>query len=200
MTLAARMMLAAGMTMAGDRRERRAARRLLVLAVACLAVVLGGCGIAAPSEAPSSAPDGPVPTLSGAVELTRGSLEAALRAANIGLIQPRVPFQPPESPALADAPRGVLQAVLPDDPTGGYLVVYEFPDPAAAWAAGLAQAKWLASGPGAVQFPTDVHHVLRVVGNTLVTFSWSPASAPDPHTSGVETALGTVGQGIAVSR
>ena len=37
----------------------------------------------------------------------------------------------PSRPLLAAAPRAVYQVILPDDPTRGFIVVYEFPDAAA---------------------------------------------------------------------
>ncbi len=166
-----------------------------------LAVALAGCGIAAPSELPPASPSAvPQASLSGSIELTRGLVEAALKASDFGLIRPQVPYRPPESPALIDIPRAVFQVVLGQDPNGGFLVIYEFPDSPTAWAAGLAQARWLASGPGAIQFPLDERHVLRQLGTTLVTFSWSPSNAPDPRTGEIATALEAVGQGIPVQR
>ena len=165
-----------------------------------LAAGLAGCGIGAPAaSAPTPSPE-PQASLSGAIELTRGVVEAALRPADLGLIRAREPFRPAESTALIDAPRGAFQVVLADDPEGGYLVIYELPDPAAAYAAGLAQAAWLASGPGAVQAPSDTQYVLRQVGNTLVSFGWSPANSPDPRTAEIATALETVGRGIPTTR
>ncbi len=166
-----------------------------------LAVALAGCGIAAPSALPVLSPS-PVPraSLSGSIELTRGLVESALKASDFGLIRPQVPFRPPEGPALIDIPRAVFQVVLGQDPNGRFLVIYEFPDSPTAYAAGLAQARWLASGPGAIQFPLDAQHVVRQVGTTLVTFSWSPSNSTDPRTGEIALALGTVGQGIPVQR
>lgn len=171
--------------------------RLLPIVVAA-ALVLGGCGIGSPGvAAPTDAPASLAP-LSTTVELTRGTLERALKAAGIGLIRPTVPFRPPEEARLIDASRTVFQAVLPADPTGGYLVVYEQPDAGTAYATALAQATWLESGPGAVQFPPGTRHVIRVVGPTIVTFSLKPES-PDPETaSRLIAALETVGRGVPV--
>ncbi|MFZ5853542.1 MAG: hypothetical protein ACOYXS_03425 [Chloroflexota bacterium] len=179
---------------------RRRASAIAALGLG-LAVALAGCGIAAPSQLPAVSPS-PLPqaSLSGSIELTRGLVEAALKASGFGLIRPPVPFRPPESPALIEIPRAVFQVVLGQDPNGGFLVIYEFPDAPSAHAAGLAQARWLASGPGAIQFALDEQHVVRQVGTTLVTFSWSPASAPDPRTGEIAAVLQTVGQGIPVQR
>ena len=40
---------------------------------------------------------------------------------------------------LAAAPRAVYQVILPKDPTKGFIVVYEFPDPDRAAAAATEQ-------------------------------------------------------------
>ena len=97
-----------------------------------------------------------------------------------------------------NAPRTVYQALLNTDPGHGYIVIYSFQDAATAFAAGQEMAAYIASGPGRVQFPNDVHAVLRQVGTTLVFFTWSPSGAVDPDTGKVETALDTLGQGITV--
>lgn len=171
----------------------------LIAAALVLAASVAGCGIAAPSApVPSdAAPSASVGAPSGAVELTRGLIEAALRPAGLALVVPRDPFRPPESVALVEVPRAVFRVVLAD-PTAGLIVVYEFPDAAGASSAGRAQAAWLASGPGAIQFPPGTTHVIRVVGTTLVTFSYPPADAADPGESQVAAALGSVGQGVPV--
>ena len=183
----------------------RAGRALRGAVVATLVVVvlggaIAGCGLAAPTDFAATPSAAPQERISGAIELTRGVVELALKAADFGLIRPTVPFRPAESTALIDAPRGVFQVVLGDDPNGGFLVIYELPDPAAAYTAGLAQATWLASGPGAVQARPDTQYVIRNVGNTLVLFGWSPSNSPDARTAELAKVLESVGQGIPVSR
>lgn len=185
---------------AGARRGGRVSLLRTGVATVVLAVSLAGCGIAAPNEAAPTPTALPAASLSGSIELARGLVEAALRTANFGLVRPRVPFRPAESPSLAGAPRGVFQVVLGDDPDGGYLVIYELPDPSAAYAAGLEQAAYVASGPGAVQFLPDTRHVLRYVGNVLIFFSWSPENSPDPRTREIAIALESVGQEIPIRR
>jgi hypothetical protein len=187
---------------AGGRAAARPPRRQ-VLAVAAGVLVAGallaGCGVAAPSEAvPLASPSASRQPASASIELTRSAVEAALKSRELGLIVPQEPFRPPESTALIDAPRAVYQVVLPDDPTGGYLVIYDFPNPDAAHAAGVAQAAWLASGPGTVNFPPGTTHVIRQVGTTLVTFSYPPQEAPDSRAAAAAEALDAVGQGIPV--
>lgn len=159
--------------------------------------ILAGCGIGAPNVPVATDTPAPLASLSGTIELTRGMVESALKDRGIGLIQPNAPFTPPQDASLVDVPRGVFQAVLGEDPAAGYIVIYELPDPASAFTAAETQATWIASGPGAVQFTPGTAHVIRVVGNTVVTFSRSP-EARDPHEADVAAALETLGRGVPV--
>jgi hypothetical protein len=172
----------------------------LAIAFATLAAIgLAGCGIGAPEEG------APTPTpvasqdVSGAIELARGVVETALRRLELGRSCRRPcsgrPSRPPDR-----RPRGVYQAVLAGDPAGGFIAIYEFPDPAAAYDAGRAQAAWLGSGPGAIQNPAGTSHVLRQVGNTLVVYGYRPDGPSGPRAVDVATALESIGQGIAIPR
>lgn len=176
-----------------------AAARISLVGAVLAATLLAACGIGAPSEA-SSASIAPAPSqsASASIEVTRSAVEAALKASEFGLIVPQTPFRPPESPALIDAARAVYQVVLSDDPAGGYLVIYDFPDATSARAAGLTQAAWLASGPGSVNFAPGTTHLIRQVGNTLVTFSYPPQASPDARVVKAADALATVGLPIPV--
>jgi hypothetical protein len=177
--------------------------------VACTAVLLlaalavAGCGIAAPHGSVALPPrptSSPAPTVSSAVGQTRLQIAGALATAGFGLTVPTVPFRPPESPRLAAAPRAVFQVPLPDDPGHGYIVVYEFPDAATATLAGREMAAYLGTGPGRIQFPPDVGHVLRQLGTTLVFYAWSPANSPGPDTATIGRALTSIGQGFDIPR
>ncbi|HEX8939114.1 MAG TPA: hypothetical protein VF763_03035 [Candidatus Limnocylindrales bacterium] len=141
---------------------------------------------------PATPPPTPAPTATLAIRQVRGQLEADLRLAGIGLIDASQPFRPPEPPELTGAPRAVLQAVLPDDPEHGFVVVYDLGDPAAAATTGRAMAAYLAGGPTRVQFPSDTRFVLRQVGSTLVFYPWSTAG-PDPTAGRVAQVLGGLG-------
>jgi len=181
--------------------RNRLPRGGLALAFAALAsIAFAGCGIGAPEEAVST----PVPiasqSVSQTIELTRGAVETALRRLELGLIVPTVPFRPAESTALIDVPRGVYQAVLANDPDAGFVAIYEFPDPAAAFEAGRAQAGWLGSGPGAIQNPSGTSHVLRLIGNTLILYTYRPDGPAGARAADVATALESIGQGIAIPR
>jgi hypothetical protein len=176
---------------------RRADRAVVVALLA--AILLAGCGIAAPAGSPLPPPsEGPVRTPTGAVLQTRIAIEAALRSAELALTDPQVAFRPAESPRVAAAPRTVYQVVLPEDPAGGFIVVYEFSDAGTASTAGNELAEYLGSGPGRVQFASDTRFVLRQLGTTLVFFPWSPGSSPDPRAPKIEEALRTLGFGFDV--
>jgi hypothetical protein len=171
----------------------------LVLGLA-LAAVAGGCGIAASTAVPSfsAAPVGPDATVSPAVAQTRAAIAAALGASSLQLQDAKQPFRPAESPRLATAPRAVYQVVLPQEPDGGYIVVYEFRDASEAVNAGNEYAGYVGSGgAGKVQFPTDVQHTIRQVGTTLIVYSYSPAISTDPGSAQIAQALKTLGIGFA---
>jgi hypothetical protein len=165
-----------------------------------LAGVLAGCGIAANGNPPSiPAPSGgPPTTVTGATAQTRGAIAGALSQVAVQFGDATRPYRPPESARLRDAPRAVYQVVLPDQPDAGYLVVYEFPDAAAAVDAGNEEAGYLGTGPARVNFPRDEQHALRQVGPTLVLFSWSPSDADATLEASVAGALNTLGIGFTV--
>lgn len=164
------------------------------------AVTLAGCGIAARQVTLPPASPTPAPSVSAAVALTRLQVAGALRAIGVPIVDAQVPYRPGESPLLAAAPRLVVQAVVPDAPTSGFIVIYEFPDGQTATAAAEEMVRYVASGFGQVQFPTDARFVLRQVGSTLVFYVWSPGAAPSPTLGEIATALGSIGQGYEVRR
>lgn len=122
----------------------------------------------------------------------------ALSAVGLPGVEANRQYRPPEGPLLAAAPRSVVQAKLPDDPSHGFVVVYALDSDADAQAAADDQAAYAASGIGRVQFAPDAHFVLRVVGSTVVFFWWSPGAALDARTADIETALTTLGTGVEV--
>ena len=175
--------------------------RLAALAfAACAPFAVGGCGIGA-NGSPASFPDssvGPASTVTGATAQTRGAIASALGSAAVQLGDATRPYRPPESARLRDAPRAVYQVVLPDQPDAGYVVVYEFPDAAAAVDAGNEEAGFLGTGPARVSFPRDEQHALRELGPTLILFSWSPSDADATAEASVAAALATLGIGFTV--
>lgn len=135
---------------------------------------------------------------SAAVESTRAELVRVLGQQNLVLQDPQVAFRPAEGPALATAPRAIYQVILPDDPTKGYLVVYELRDVPTAVAAGADQAAYLATGPGRVQTPIGTRHVIRQLGSTIILYSWIPEGSRDERAPLIQDALQTLGIGIDI--
>jgi hypothetical protein len=172
--------------------------RRAVLAVAA-AVAFGACtgGTAPPAATFPPASFGVGHTSAAATE-TRRLVTLALSAQGLQAQEPPVVFRPAEAPGLANAPRLVLQAVLPDDPQHGYIVIYELRDATTADAAAHEQAEYVASGVGFVQFPPDSKFVIRTVGATVVFFAWSPGNSPDSRTPKIASALETVGTAIDI--
>ncbi|MEO5941466.1 MAG: hypothetical protein ABIZ72_10645 [Candidatus Limnocylindrales bacterium] len=174
----------------------------LVLALG-LSLGLAGCGFGA-SERPASLPVasvGPATAVTGAVAQTRGEIATALASISSVAIQfadATRAYRPPESGRLRDAARAVYQVFVPDRPDSGYIVVYEFPDAAAAVDAGNEEAGFLGTGPARVNFPRDAQHVLRQVGTTLILYSWSPSDTPDRTPGVVAAVLATLGIGFTV--
>ena len=164
-------------------------------------VLLAACGT---TETPSGNPPpvesiGPGRTVSPAVNQTRIELVRALGAHNLVLTDTQAPVRPAEAALLAAAPRAVYQVLLPKDPTHGYIVVYEFPDPASAAAAAAQQQAYLATGPARVQTPLGTVSIIRQVGSTVVFYDWLPEGSPDDSTPGIQAALETVGVGFPVA-
>jgi len=165
-----------------------------------VASVVAGCGIAASTDSSAPQPTLALPSYSLAVAETRRQIAAALAVDGLQLQDATQPFQPPEPPTVASAPRGVFQVVLPNDPNHGYIVVYEFRDTATAALAGRALAVFVGTGAGQVEFPPDTQHVIRQLGTTIIAYSWSPANSTDARAPKIITDLSTVGIAIPVPR
>ena len=184
--------LLGGRPSAGLPDEDRAA-----LVVLCLLV--SACGGTTTTARPTgAAPSGGA--TSTATESTRADLQRVLGAARLQLTDPQVPYRPAEAPQLAGAPRSVVQVVLPSDPTHGYIVIYDLGDDVTARTAGDAQAAYVASGPGRIEFPSDAEFVIRQVGSTLVFYAWSPGGSTDELALEIQPVLETIGSEIVVPR
>ena len=172
------------------------------LASLALAAAVGGCGIAASTAVATFSPEpvGPAATVTAAVGQTRAAIAAALAPHRLQLDDADTPFRPSESRLTSDAPRAVFQVVLPQDPDGGHIVVYEFRDAASAVDAGNDLAGYLGTGNGRVAYPLDAQHSIRQVGTTLIFYTWSPSTSPDPGSPQIAEALGTLGIGFAPPR
>jgi hypothetical protein len=186
------------------RHQPLASFRALAIAVsltAAASVAIAGCGVGAPNIAPVTFPPqsfGPSGASTGAAASTRAAISQALGVRRLQLRDAQVAIRPPESPLLAVASRLVVQAVVPNDPTHGFISIYEFPDAAAAAQAGSEQASYVASGPGRVQFTADTRFVIRQLGPTIVFFTWAPGGTSDARAMDIQQSLETIGVGIAV--
>jgi hypothetical protein len=172
------------------------------LASLALALAVGGCGMAASTDVATFSPEpvGPAATVTAAVGQTRAAIAAALTPLRLQLDDADTPFRPSESRLTSTAPREVFQVVLPQDPDGGYIIVYEFRDAASAVDAGNDLAGYLGTGNGRVAYPLDAQHSIRQVGTTLIFYTWSPSTSPDPGSPQIAEALGTLGIGFAPPR
>lgn len=171
-------------------------RRASALATAAVAIALVGAGCSADGGPLATFPAGslgPDRTVSPGVATTRSELTRTLSERRLIVTEPQQPYRPGEALTLSTAPRTVFQVQLPADPTGGWIVVYELADPDAARAAALEQADWLASGPGRVQTPIGTRHVIRLIGSTVILYSWHPDDAPDPGSAEIAAALEQIG-------
>ena len=158
------------------------------LALGALLIVASALGIGlGPGATSTLAPTGQ------AAQLTRDIVAGALEAASFQVQDPQTSYRAGESPALFTVPRRLVQAILPEEPAGGYVVVYELPSNAEADRAGRDLAAYLATGTGAIQYPRDSRFVIRRQGRTLVFFAWSPTADTDPRVAEMAAALETVG-------
>jgi hypothetical protein len=173
----------------------------LILAVA-LALLLAACAPGGSAAIPTSGPvepsQGPTRTAGPVVAQTRAELVRALGTKNLILQDSQAPFRPPEDARFTTTPRALYQVILPQAPQEGFIVVYEFPDPTTASDAARAQAAYLATGPAKVQSAFGARHIIRLVGPTVVMYSWVPEGAEDPLQPDIQTALETLGTGVPV--
>ena len=174
--------------------SRASAARLLLALATVTAVGCGGGGFASfPAESA-----GPGRTVSPAASTTVAELTRVLGERSLIVTVPEQPFRPAEATALSSAPREELQVQMPQDPNGGWIVVYELPSSDAAMAAAREQADWLGTGPGRVQTPIGTRHVIRVAGSTVVLYQWHPDAAPDPRAAEIAEVLAGFGVGVDV--
>ena len=141
----------------------------------------------------------PQRTVTATVNQTRAALVTALGGQNLILTDSQAAVRPAEAALFAAAPRALYQVTLPADPDKGFILVYEFPDPARAAAAAAEQQAYLATGPGRVQTPQGTVTMIRQVGPTVVYYQWLPNAAKDPSAVGIQTALQTLGVDFPVA-
>jgi hypothetical protein len=177
------------------------ARGGVVLALAfALAVVVAACapggGVSVASFPAGTI--GPARTAGAAAAQTRIELVRVLGERNLVLQDSEAPFRPPEDGTFTTTPRALYQVILPDAPSEGFIVVYEFPDATSAAEAAADQAAYLATGPARVQSAFGARHIIRLVGSTVVLYSWVPEGAADERQPGIQAALETLGVGVPI--
>ncbi len=161
------------------------------------AVGVAACG--GPTTRTTFPPPGVTPQPAGeATAAARAEVVGALAELGLQATDAGQAYRPPEGPLLAAAPRTVLQAGLPDDPTHGQIVIYAFGSAPEAGDAARDHAAYVSSGPGRIQYPPGTRFVLRVVGSTVVFFHWSPNVSTDERTRNIEDALLRIGSGVPV--
>ncbi len=164
------------------------------------ALLLAGCVplTSAPTSVPAPASLAPAPA---AVAETASALEAAYRAAGFGFIRAQQPYRPSEPPELQSVPRTVYQIVLPSDPGAGYVVIYQATDASGAQTMASDLLRYVQSGFGQTNFPTDAQFAISIYGPTVVFGWYSPGASADPPTAA--RALGVLrsfGQPVPVVR
>ena len=176
--------------------------RAAVLAAAAVvfASVVSAC---APGDGPILATFpagslGPERTAGQLAAQTRMELVRVLGERNLVLRDTDAPFRRPEDVTFTTTPRAVYQVVLPNAPTEGFIVVYEFADATTAAEAAADQAAYLATGPARVQSAFGSRHVMRLVGSTVVLYSWVPEGASDAQQPNIQPALETLGTGVPI--
>jgi hypothetical protein len=162
------------------------------LAVVVLLLVLQALGIGVRVAAPVAT----LPPAGDAAGRTYDRVVKAVGDASFQVQAPMNAYRPGESPAMMGVPRRLAQVVLPSDPQGGYVVVYELPTNGDAERAGRDFLGYLGSGTGAIQYPRDTRFVLQRVGSTLVFYPWSAEANPDPRVADLVAALETVGEPV----
>jgi hypothetical protein len=171
---------------------------VLALALALIATASAACAV--PMTQATFPPLGSTPQPPG--DATAAAQQQVITALTVAGLQaaPSVnPYRPPEGPLLAAAPRSVVQVALDDDPTRGYIVIYALGSAGEATAAAADHAAYLASNTGGrALFPPGTEFVIRVLGSSVVVYSWLPADARDPRTPAIATALQTIGTGVQV--
>jgi hypothetical protein len=155
-------------------------------------VVLAALGIGVRVAGPGAT----LPPTGQPADITHALVTRALETAQFQVRDPLSDYRPPEGAGMQAVPRRVVQAILPEDPAGGNVVIYELADAKAADEAGRAFLRFLGSGTGAINYPRDTKFVLQRVGPTLIFFAWSAEASPDARVAELAAALQTVGAAV----
>ena len=176
------------------------ARRWLPAALCAALLTLAACGGGSQGEPADVGQPLPTPqgSASAAVAGTISLLDERLAGRGYQMFPPIAPYRPSEPESLTQVPRTVLQ-VSGAEADQGYVLIYSFPTDAAAAAAGAELARYVASGFGQTNYPTDAQFSVAQVGSTLVFTWYSGARANDPAAvRGAFDAIRSVGQPFPV--
>ena len=189
--------------MTDDRRASANRRAIAITVVAIVILVIVAAVVVGKAAAPGSPTFPPIgattPPAGPAAASTRSDITTAMAGVNLQVEDVGPQYRPAEAPRVAAAPKLVIRAIIPGDPDHGRIVIYEFLSTADATTAAQEQAAYLASGVGRVQFTPDTQFTIRVVGQTVVFYSWAVANSPDPTSAtAVSSALETLGFGVPV--
>jgi hypothetical protein len=170
------------------------------LAAACL-----GCGGAAPT------PSAPAPLSSVAIVAAEAGLSVSeattvtrlrqqLAAAGLQLSAVNQPVQPAVPLSFAAVPVVVYRMELAD-PDQGFVLIYDFPDAAAAAAGAMALAHFVSSGFGQTTYPVDAVFSITSLGADVIFSWWSPSRASDPAlTQAAFQRVASVGSAVTVTK
>jgi hypothetical protein len=161
-----------------------------------IALTLAGCARTTSTFPPQGSSPGPA---GDATAAAKQEVIDALGAVGLQATDSVRPFRPPEGPLLAAAPRTIIEVPLPQDSDPAIIVIYALASPDAALAAANDDAAYIRSGTGGIQLAPGTRVVLQVVGSNVISFTWLPASSPDPATKTIESALLQLGQHVSVT-
>lgn len=169
-----------------------AALAIGTLVLGALLVVVQALGLGPGAGAtPTGVPAGD------AARVTHDLVVKALGDASFQVQDPPNDYRPGESPELYSVPRGLVQVIVPSEPQGEHVVIYELASANEADRVGREFVAYLASGTGAIQYPRDTRFVVQRRGPTLVFYQWSAEANPDPRLAELAAALETVGEPLA---
>lgn len=170
--------------------------RLVTIALG-IAVLVAACGsprVVGPTYPPAGAT--PI-TATTETAAAREAVVQALASTGLVIAATSQPYQPPEGPWFAGAPRTVVELDAPSEGPVAYIVLYGFGSGADATAAAADQATYVSQATTRAFFPSDARFVIRVLGTAVIFFTWSPGRG-DPRVADVATALQQLGTEAAL--
>jgi hypothetical protein len=182
------------------------ARRLPTRAILGVLLVMACAGCGAAPATTSPLPGGSVaivpaePGLSASEATTVTLLRHSLATGGFQLSPVSQPVQPAVPTSFAADPMVVYRVELAD-PDQGFVLIYDFPAPAAAAAGATALARFVGSGFGQTTYPVDAVFSVASLGADVIFTWWSPGRASDPAVTQAAMALvAAVGTAVPVTK